>query len=54
MSSVNENQLAVADGRSDSSGFIGPAALAIGGALSLVWTCTLGLWTYDLVCWLFA
>jgi hypothetical protein len=46
--------LAVADERSDKLSFIAPVALALGGALSLVWACSLGLCTYALVCWLFA
>lgn len=33
---------------------MGPAALAIGGTLSIVWAFALGLGTYDVVCWLFA
>ena len=54
MSSITDIQPAVADGRSDMYSLIGPATLAIGGSLSLVWACALGLCTYDLVCWLFA
>ena len=54
MRSISEIQPAVADGRFEKLTFIGPAALAIGGTLALVWACALGLCTYDLVCWLFA
>lgn len=49
-----EVQPAVADERSDQLSFLAPAALAIGGTLSLVWACVLGLCTYDFACWLFA
>jgi hypothetical protein len=54
MSAIDEIQPAVADERSDKLSFIAPVALALGGALSLVWACSLGLGTYALVCWLFA
>ena len=54
MRSISETQTPVADGRSDKLSFIGPAALVIGGALSLVWASALGLCTYNLVCWFFA
>lgn len=54
MSSIGEIQPAGADRRSEKFDLIGPAALAIGGALSLVWAGALGLGTYHLVCWLFA
>lgn len=54
MSSIGENLPAVADRRSEKFSLIGPAALAIGGTLSVVWACALGLGTYEFVCWLFA
>jgi hypothetical protein len=54
MSAIGEIQPAVADERFDQVSFIAPAALALGGTLSLAWACALGLFTYDLVCWLFA
>ncbi len=48
-----EIQPAVAEGGSGQVSFLAPAALAIGGTLSLAWSCALALCTYDLVCWLF-
>jgi hypothetical protein len=33
---------------------LAPAALALGGVLSIGWTYALGVYTYELVCWLFA
>lgn len=49
-----EIQPAVADEGSGQVSFLAPAALAVGGTLSLAWSCALALCTYDLVCWLFA
>ena len=52
MNSTRKTRPAIADGRSDKLGFIGPAALAIGGTLSLIWASALGLCSYNLVFWL--
>lgn len=49
-----EIQPSAADDRSGQFSLLAPAALTIGGTLSLAWACTLGLYAYDLVCWLFA
>ena len=54
MSANGENHPLVSEQRSNSFDFLAPAALAIGGTLSIVWACALGLCTYDLVRWLFA
>lgn len=54
MSAIGDIQPRGAERRSDKVDVLGPAALAIGGALSLVWACALGLCSYDLLCWLFA
>lgn len=49
-----EIQPAVPDEGSGQVSFLAPAALAVGGTLSLAWGCALALCTYNLVCWLFA
>jgi hypothetical protein len=54
MSASSEIDQAAAGQPSSKCSFLVPAALALGGALSVVWTCALGLCTYELVCWLFA
>ena len=54
INSTRKTRPAIADGRSDKLSFMGPAALAIGGTLSLVWASALGLCGYNLVCWLLA
>ena len=54
MSANGEIQPLESEKRSNSFDFLAPAALAVGGTLSLVWACALGLCTYDLVRWLFA
>lgn len=54
MNAITETQPIEPERRSGKASVIGPAALALGGALSLVWAYALGLAAYDIVCWFFA
>jgi hypothetical protein len=54
MKAISEAQAALPEKHSGQRSVLGPAALVLGGTLSVVWASALGLCTYDLVCWLFA
>ena len=54
MNALSETESAAPEGRPGRPSLMGPAALALGGCLSLIWSCALGLYAYDLVRWLFA
>lgn len=53
MQAISTLQATAADQRSGRLTFFAPSLLAIGGMLTVAWTCALSLCAYDLLCWLF-